>query len=167
MAGNDIYGGNVSPVASDAESPQLVSTVDELIALVRAAPPPAPGVGPFTFQFMLTLHALELGDGDGVVAADAAAMAALPERTVGQGEAREEAECAVCLDGYEAGDALRTMPCSHSFHERCIFQWLRVSRICPLCRFAMPAAGAETESLMGEEEDNYDDGDGDTIVASN
>ncbi|OEL34973.1 hypothetical protein BAE44_0004007, partial [Dichanthelium oligosanthes] len=28
-------------------------------------------------------------------------------------------ECGVCLDGTE-GDKLRTMPCSHGFHESCI-----------------------------------------------
>jgi hypothetical protein len=50
------------------------------------------------------------------------------------GEARESGECAVCLDEYEAGDALRTMPCAHGFHERCIVEWLRASRLCPLCR---------------------------------
>ncbi|CAN6335567.1 unnamed protein product [Urochloa humidicola] len=36
------------------------------------------------------------------------AMAALPEMTVGEGEAWRE-ECVVCLDPYEAGDTLRTM----------------------------------------------------------
>jgi hypothetical protein len=58
----------------------------------------------------------------------------------------------VCLEAYEAGDTLRTMPCAHGFHESCIFEWLRVSRLCPLCRFALPAA-VETESpFMGDDD---------------
>ncbi|TVU50810.1 hypothetical protein EJB05_02200, partial [Eragrostis curvula] len=62
-----------------------------------------------------------------------------------------KAECAVCLEGYEAGETLRTMPCSHGFHERCIFGWLRVSRLCPLCRFAMPAETEEEDgAVFGE-----------------
>ena len=28
----------------------------------------------------------------------------------------EETSCAVCLEGYTASDALRTMPCAHTFH---------------------------------------------------
>ncbi|CAN6289374.1 unnamed protein product [Urochloa humidicola] len=92
--------------------------------------------------------------GFGAVPAAEEDISALPETTAGEGEARGK-ECAVCLEGYEAGDTLRTMPCSHGFHERCISHWLRVSRLCPICRFAMPAAaGEETESFTDEEDDD-------------
>ncbi|CAN6335568.1 unnamed protein product [Urochloa humidicola] len=95
--------------------------------------------------------------GFGAVPASGDAMASLPEKTVGEGEATEE-ECAVCLEAYEAGDALRTMPCAHAFHQHCIFGWLAVSRLCPLCRFALPA---EVDSDADEEDDDDDDDDGD------
>nr|XP_051230662.1 uncharacterized protein LOC127348800 [Lolium perenne] len=58
------------------------------------------------------------------------------------GETREQ-DCAVCLEDFDedGGDAeLRTMRCSHSFHQRCIFRWLRVSRVCPCCRFSLSSA---------------------------
>ncbi|XP_004978362.1 E3 ubiquitin-protein ligase RNF181 [Setaria italica] len=88
-------------------------------------------------------------------------MAGLPETAVqSEGEIMGEKECAVCLGAYEASDTVRTLPCSHGFHERCIFQWLRVSRLCPLCRFALPAAAEETESFADEEDDD-DDGEED------
>ncbi|XP_025827101.1 E3 ubiquitin-protein ligase RDUF1-like [Panicum hallii] len=78
-------------------------------------------------------------------------MAALPETTVGDGGAgEEEEECAVCLEGYAAGDRRRTMPCSHGFHGHCILRWLAASRLCPLCRFAMPA---EVEPEADDEDD--------------
>ncbi|KAE8818444.1 E3 ubiquitin-protein ligase rnf12-B [Hordeum vulgare] len=54
------------------------------------------------------------------------------------GETRELG-CAVCLDDFKDGDELRSMPCSHSFHQRCIFRWLQISRLCPYCRFALPS----------------------------
>ncbi|CAM0874355.1 unnamed protein product [Alopecurus aequalis] len=63
-------------------------------------------------------------------------------RVPAAGETREEC-CAVCLEDLDedGGDVeLRTMPCSHSFHQRCIFRWLRVSRVCPCCRFPLPSA---------------------------
>ncbi|KAF8696067.1 hypothetical protein HU200_036955 [Digitaria exilis] len=30
------------------------------------------------------------------------------------------------------------MPCSHAFHHRCIFDWLRINHVCPLCCHALP-----------------------------
>uniref|UniRef100_K3ZLB8 RING-type domain-containing protein n=1 Tax=Setaria italica TaxID=4555 RepID=K3ZLB8_SETIT len=57
-----------------------------------------------------------------------------------EGEEDGESACAVCLEGYAAGDALRTMPCAHDFHEGCIVEWLSVSR---LCRFRLPTQAEE------------------------
>jgi hypothetical protein len=70
------------------------------------------------------------------VAASTKAMEGLRAPAVGD---TRELGCAVCLDDFEAGDELRTMPCSHSFHERCIFRWLRISHLCPCCRFPLPS----------------------------
>ena len=50
------------------------------------------------------------------VPAAASAVASLPETTVTAGGDGEETSCAVCLEGYTASDALRTMPCAHTFH---------------------------------------------------
>ncbi|RLM99540.1 hypothetical protein C2845_PM06G14750 [Panicum miliaceum] len=77
------------------------------------------------------------------VPAAASAVAGLPETTVAAGGDGEETCCAVCLDGYAAGDALRTMPCAHAFHEGCIVEWLSVSSFRPLCRFRLPTQAEE------------------------
>ncbi|KAL6595466.1 hypothetical protein ACP70R_047806 [Stipagrostis hirtigluma subsp. patula] len=88
------------------------------------------------------------GGGFGGFPASGEAVAALPETTVGDGgETGEAAQCAVCLEGYVAGDKVRTMPCSHGFHEGCILGWLAVSRLCPLCRFALPAEGTRGRTM--------------------
>ncbi|KQJ92517.1 E3 ubiquitin-protein ligase RNF181 [Brachypodium distachyon] len=70
------------------------------------------------------------------------------------GETREQ-DCAVCLEDFVAGagaKALRMMPCSHSFHQSCIWDWLLVNRLCPVCRFAMPPKSADDELVMVEKE---------------
>jgi hypothetical protein len=69
------------------------------------------------------------------VPASAMAVADLQE-TVAVGEG----QCSVCLEALEKDGTtkLRVMPCSHSFHEDCIFTWLRVGHSCPLCRFPLP-----------------------------
>ena len=38
----------------------------------------------------------------------------------------ETSSGSVCLENFE-GSNNRTMPYSHSFHEQCIFNWLRIS----------------------------------------
>ncbi|TVU27063.1 hypothetical protein EJB05_29641, partial [Eragrostis curvula] len=59
-----------------------------------------------------------------------------------------QAECAVCLQDFHPDhDKLRALPCSHAFHEHCIFDWLKVSHVCPLCRHALPT------QQPGEEEE--------------
>ncbi|KAJ1270067.1 hypothetical protein BS78_06G026200 [Paspalum vaginatum] len=71
------------------------------------------------------------------------------------GEASEEDRrrgCVVCLEGLEVGQNLRMMPCGHTFHELCIFKWLVVHHLCPICQFAMPSE-EEQRLLDGMEEE--------------
>jgi hypothetical protein len=66
------------------------------------------------------------------------------------GETGEEHGCVICLEDMEIGQKFRMMPCGHSFHQRCIFDWLLVNRLCPICQFAMPTD--EEQRLLDEEE---------------
>jgi hypothetical protein len=34
--------------------------------------------------------------------------------------------CDICLNEYKANDKVRTIPCLHRFHTRCIDKWLKV-----------------------------------------
>ncbi|XP_015698551.1 E3 ubiquitin-protein ligase SIRP1 [Oryza brachyantha] len=58
-------------------------------------------------------------------------------REVSAADAKKD-ECATCLQDFLADDELRMMPCSHTFHQRCIFDWIRLNCICPLCRHKLP-----------------------------
>ncbi|PNT65451.1 LOW QUALITY PROTEIN: hypothetical protein BRADI_4g42671v3 [Brachypodium distachyon] len=52
--------------------------------------------------------------------------------------------CVICLEEYEVGEELSVVPCEHrhEFHRSCLEQWLALSRLCPLCRHALPAGRA-------------------------
>jgi len=49
-------------------------------------------------------------------------------------ESDERTKCAICLEIFESGDSIRTIPCFHSFHTHCLDPWLRIKAICPICK---------------------------------
>tara|TARA_B100001105_G_C22332466_1_gene417530 strand:+ start:472 stop:900 length:429 start_codon:yes stop_codon:yes gene_type:complete len=44
--------------------------------------------------------------------------------------------CLICLNLYKEGEYKRCLPCNHTYHKRCIDEWLiRCKKMsCPLCR---------------------------------
>ena len=44
-----------------------------------------------------------------------------------------ENPCSICTEPLRP-DTSRTLPCNHTFHNRCIDRWKRVSLTCPMCR---------------------------------
>lgn len=42
--------------------------------------------------------------------------------------------CSVCLEAYAERDNVRTLPCLHAFHQRCIDDWLSRRAVCPICK---------------------------------
>ncbi|CAN6339575.1 unnamed protein product [Urochloa humidicola] len=172
---------HADPELPQPASPEAALVVELLAAILARGVPPTLPSGPTVYMNHLVAWRDEGDQGNwngnvvddgvgadddtyayggfGAVPASGDAVAALAETTVQtEGEAAAAEECAVCLECYEAGDALRKMPCAHAFHEHCIFGWLAVSRLCPLCRFALPA---EVDS-DAEDEDEDDDDNGDT-----
>lgn len=44
-------------------------------------------------------------------------------------------ECTICLDTLKKGEAIKTLPCKHMFHQSCIDEWLKQGKaVCPMCR---------------------------------
>ncbi|OLQ13718.1 E3 ubiquitin-protein ligase RNF12-A [Symbiodinium microadriaticum] len=70
------------------------------------------------------------------VGADGRTIQALPTRKFAGGEAAaaDGTRCEICMEDFAEGDELRTLPCFHLFHSKCIDQWLQVNSICPICR---------------------------------
>ena len=45
--------------------------------------------------------------------------------------------CAICLERFVAGDAVRLLRCLHSYHRACIDPWLRANAVCPVCKMTV------------------------------
>ncbi|TNN21869.1 E3 ubiquitin-protein ligase RNF128 [Liparis tanakae] len=48
--------------------------------------------------------------------------------------------CAVCIEGYAAGEAVTVLTCAHLFHRACVEPWLLRQRTCPMCKSDILAA---------------------------
>lgn len=42
--------------------------------------------------------------------------------------------CAICLESYAVDDMVRTLPCFHTYHTKCIDTWLRQKATCAICK---------------------------------
>ncbi|KAJ4839532.1 hypothetical protein Tsubulata_037058, partial [Turnera subulata] len=75
--------------------------------------------------------------------AASSAIEALPKYTVTNLSNGDSRMCEICMEELRIGSPLTLMPCSHEFHGPCVEQWLKVSYMCPLCRFELPTAEEE------------------------
>jgi hypothetical protein len=55
-------------------------------------------------------------------------------------EFKDSPECCVCLAAFDTSQEIRVTSCGHAFHGRCLGNWLKVNRTCPLCRRDLAAA---------------------------
>jgi len=53
---------------------------------------------------------------------------------------KKNRECVICMIEFEPGDAIRYLPCMHTYHMECIDDWLMRSFTCPSCMEPVDAA---------------------------
>ena len=51
-----------------------------------------------------------------------------------ESDTSRDQSCSICLNDFVANKKIRTLPCFHRFHVRCIDQWLVRKSECPVCR---------------------------------
>ena len=56
---------------------------------------------------------------------------ALPSATYVSNNETNKA-CSICLDEFKPNDKLKILACAHKYHDACIREWLKQSRLCPL-----------------------------------
>lgn len=64
------------------------------------------------------------------------------ESRAGPSSVRREEEvdkCAICLGEYEDGEEVKRLPCGHLFHGECVDRWLKVNKVCPVCKQSIRA----------------------------
>ena len=64
-------------------------------------------------------------------------------------------QCSVCLEKMVSGEEVRCLPCSHTFHRRCIDAWLLGRGKCPLCNLDIVKHFGK-ENLIGVDQDEAD-----------
>lgn len=70
-------------------------------------------------------------------------------------EFRDSPECCICMADFAPGSEIRAAPCGHLFHGRCLGNWLKINRTCPLCRgdvvreLESPEAGGGLATTIG------------------
>ncbi|GMH03109.1 hypothetical protein Nepgr_004948 [Nepenthes gracilis] len=59
------------------------------------------------------------------------------ERSDGHPILKASADCCICLERFEGGNRLVSLPCEHRFHSSCLYPWVQTCGECPYCRTAI------------------------------
>ncbi|XP_078444423.1 NEP1-interacting protein 2-like isoform X2 [Wolffia australiana] len=47
---------------------------------------------------------------------------------------KDAESCSICLQDYEIGEEVATLPCIHKFHTKCVARWRTRANACPMCK---------------------------------
>lgn len=47
---------------------------------------------------------------------------------------QQQQQCSICLEQFQVGETVRTIPCFHTFHSSCVDPWLATKSECPICK---------------------------------
>eukprot|EP00271_Cylindrocystis_brebissonii_P021165 TRINITY_DN7420_c0_g2_i1.p1 TRINITY_DN7420_c0_g2~~TRINITY_DN7420_c0_g2_i1.p1 ORF type:complete len:1505 (+),score=293.49 TRINITY_DN7420_c0_g2_i1:76-4515(+) len=57
-----------------------------------------------------------------------------PTNDVTAADVAQAASCVICIEEVVEGESLRSLPCDHRFHKKCIDTWLVRQALCPVCK---------------------------------
>lgn len=85
----------------------------------------------------LTQFLNQMGENSGPAPAPENRINAIPTVTITAEQARDNLQCAICMEDFKENETAKRLPCSHHFHEECILRWLRLHGTCPTCRVTL------------------------------
>jgi len=53
----------------------------------------------------------------------------------GKESENDKMSCCICMEVFQTSEDVRTLPCLHIYHTKCIDKWLLRNRTCPICKF--------------------------------
>ena len=59
---------------------------------------------------------------------------------------KDEPRCVICLTDFKIGQKVSALPCCHSFHTKCLDDWIIRNTKCPVCKFEVTL-----KNLIGED----------------
>ena len=66
------------------------------------------------------------------------AYSSIPSVEFHQNNERGDLTCSVCFEDFIDGETVkRVKECEHMFHRECIYTWIHVQCICPMCRMIL------------------------------
>ena len=66
-----------------------------------------------------------------------AIMSLLPSSEIKEKNEGENNNCIICLNDFEIGDNVTSLPCLHVYHTDCIKSWLKSKNHCPICKYTI------------------------------
>ncbi|XP_023754762.1 E3 ubiquitin ligase BIG BROTHER-related [Lactuca sativa] len=54
--------------------------------------------------------------------------------TSGMFSKNKEESCVICQENFKFGKRVISLPCSHQYHSKCISEWLKLKKNCPICQ---------------------------------
>ncbi|MES1922492.1 E3 ubiquitin-protein ligase rnf38 [Bonamia ostreae] len=59
-------------------------------------------------------------------------------------------KCVFCMEQMVEKEEVRRLPCLHVFHKKEIDQWLKINKVCPVCKAAIDSSDRSQEQQRGQ-----------------
>ena len=64
---------------------------------------------------------------------------------------KDEPRCVICLSDFEIGEKVSALPCCHTFHTKCLDDWINRKQKCPVCKYEVTLKRILGEDFIKEE----------------